>query len=43
MFRDLPDLEPDESKLAVLAQTRLRDLKKKFEDALPETHIIRLK
>lgn len=42
MLRDIPDLEPDDSKLTVLAHQRLKRLQKKFEDLLPETHVIRL-
>ncbi|XP_060801152.1 protein qui-1 [Amyelois transitella] len=41
VFRDV-QTEGDDSKLEVLASTRLKSLKKKFEDALPESHIIKL-
>lgn len=42
VFRDIPDPEPDDLKLTALAQTRLQNLKRKLEDALPNGHIIRL-
>ncbi|XP_049866312.1 protein qui-1 [Pectinophora gossypiella] len=42
VFRDLPDLEPDDSKLTSLAHARLKDLRSRLEDALPESHIVRL-
>ncbi|KAH9645257.1 hypothetical protein HF086_000420 [Spodoptera exigua] len=42
VFRDVPDLEPDDSKIAALAHTRLKELRKKLEDALPDTHVITL-
>ncbi|XP_063361352.1 protein qui-1 [Cydia amplana] len=42
VFRDCPALEADDSKIAVLAHSRLKALKRKLEDTLPENHIIRL-
>lgn len=42
VFRDLPESEPDDSKLSVLAHTRLKELKQKIQDTLPETHVITL-
>lgn len=42
VFRELPEPEPDEPKLAVLAHTRLKELMKSIEDLLPESHIIKL-
>lgn len=42
VFRDMPEPEADDSKLAVLAHARLKELKKKLEDALPESHVISL-
>ncbi|XP_053602365.1 protein qui-1 [Plodia interpunctella] len=41
VFRDI-QTEADDSKLANLASTRLKALKRRLEDALPESHIIRL-
>lgn len=42
VFRDCSALETDDSKLAVLAHARVKTLKRRLEDALPEGHIIRL-
>lgn len=42
VLRDIPDLEPDDTKLTVLVHQRIKKLQKKLEDILPETHIIRL-
>ncbi|XP_047019975.1 protein qui-1 isoform X2 [Helicoverpa zea] len=42
VIRDTPDLEPDDSKITVLAHSRLKELRRKMEDALPDTHIITL-
>ncbi|XP_028158797.1 NACHT domain- and WD repeat-containing protein 1 [Ostrinia furnacalis] len=42
VFRDMPEPEAEDSKIAVLAHNRLKELKKKLEDALPESHVIRL-
>ncbi|XP_045764510.1 protein qui-1 isoform X1 [Maniola jurtina] len=42
VYRDIPDLEADDSKLTTLVHQRLKKLLKKFEDVLPETHVIRL-
>ncbi|XP_075970830.1 protein qui-1 [Anticarsia gemmatalis] len=40
VFRDMPDPEPEDSKLSVLAHTRLKDLRKRIEETLPDTHVI---
>ncbi|XP_026328462.1 uncharacterized protein LOC113236548 [Hyposmocoma kahamanoa] len=42
VYRDMPELEPDDTKLTTLARARLIQLKKKLEDALPDSHIIQL-
>ncbi|XP_012550806.2 protein qui-1 isoform X2 [Bombyx mori] len=42
VFRDLAEVEEDDSKITVLAHTRLLELKKKMEETLPDTHFIRL-
>lgn len=42
VFRDTPDPEPDDSKLSVLAHTRLKELRRKIEETLPETHVVSL-
>ncbi|CAH2266800.1 jg7983 [Pararge aegeria aegeria] len=42
IFRDIPDLEADDSKITALVHERLKKLLRKFEGILPETHVIRL-
>ncbi|CAF4897935.1 unnamed protein product [Pieris macdunnoughi] len=40
--RELSALEPDDSKLTIIAHSRLKALQKRIEDVLPETHVIYL-
>ncbi|XP_037299409.1 uncharacterized protein LOC115450836 [Manduca sexta] len=42
VLRDVADQEPEDSKLSVLANNRLKSLMKKMEDVLPDTHVVRL-
>ncbi|KAJ2938260.1 hypothetical protein O0L34_g17601 [Tuta absoluta] len=42
VVRDTSDLAPEDSQLAALAQGRLKELTKKLEATLPDTHVIRL-
>lgn len=42
VLKDIPDLEHDDSKVTVLAHSRLKKLQRKLEDTLPEGHVIRL-
>ncbi|XP_052750430.1 protein qui-1 [Galleria mellonella] len=42
VYRDIPESEADDSRLSILAYARLKELKRKVEDALPESHIIQL-
>ncbi|CAG4977394.1 unnamed protein product [Colias eurytheme] len=41
-LRELSPLEPDDTKLTIIAHARLKALQEKIEDTLPDTHIIRL-
>ncbi|XP_045534151.1 protein qui-1 [Papilio machaon] len=42
VLKDIPDLEHDDSKITVLAHSRLKKLQRKLEETLPEGHVIRL-
>lgn len=42
ILRDIPDLEHDDSKLTILAHSRLKKLQRRLEETLPDDHVIRL-
>lgn len=42
VFKDLTESEAEDSRLSVVAHTRLKELRNKIEESIPETHVINL-